>query len=100
MTTNCLTCFFSFCLVFISWVSHGQDYYPDSLAKRGELDRKDEGFVYLFDEYRRKAITVGILQGGGSLVGADFEWMFSDRWGLQVGAGLIGFGGAINYHFK
>jgi hypothetical protein len=48
----------------------------------------------------RNSITIGILQGGGSLVGADIEFLLTDQFGLQIGAGLIGFGGGINYHFK
>lgn len=46
------------------------------------------------------AITLGILQGGGSLLGADFEVMLSNRVSVQAGAGLIGFGGGVNYHLK
>lgn len=45
-------------------------------------------------------ITIGILQGGGSLIGADIEFLISDRFGIQIGAGLVGFGGGLNYHFK
>jgi hypothetical protein len=46
------------------------------------------------------AITVGVLQGGGSLVGVDFEQMVGDKIGVQVGAGFIGFGAGVNYHFQ
>lgn len=46
------------------------------------------------------AVTVGFLNGGGSLIGADFEIMAGDRVGLQVGAGLVGLGAGINYHLK
>jgi hypothetical protein len=46
------------------------------------------------------AITVGVLQGGGSLVGVDFEQMVGNNIGVQAGAGLIGFGAGINYHFQ
>ena len=52
------------------------------------------------EEEPKVAVTLGILQGGGSLVGGDFEFLVSDRIGLQVGAGVIGFGAAINYHLK
>ena len=61
----------------------------------------------LFSQYdrnmvieKRSSITVGILQGGGSLVGADYETLVINNFGVQLGAGLIGFGGGINYHFK
>jgi hypothetical protein len=45
-------------------------------------------------------ITVGILQGGGSLVGADLEVLLSKRFGAQIGAGIVGFGGGLNFHLK
>jgi len=45
-------------------------------------------------------VSVGILHGGGSLVGADLEFLLSPRFGAQVGAGLVGFGGGLNFHFK
>lgn len=48
----------------------------------------------------RVSLTVGVLQGGGGLVGADFEALLSNRVGIQVGAGLISYGFALNYHFK
>lgn len=49
---------------------------------------------------KRNSITIGILQGGGSLIGADMEFLLTDQFGFQIGAGLIGFGGGLNYHFK
>lgn len=49
---------------------------------------------------KRKCITLGILQGGGSMVGADLEFLLTNRFGFQVGAGFVGFGGGLNYHFK
>ena len=49
---------------------------------------------------KRNSITIGILEGGGSLIGADMEFLLSKRFGFQLGAGLIGFGGGLNYHFK
>lgn len=48
----------------------------------------------------RKCLTIGILEGGGSLIGADFEVLLSNYFGLQVGAGIIGYGGSLNVHFK
>ncbi len=49
---------------------------------------------------KRNSITIGILNGGGSLIGLDFEKLVSKKIGLQVGAGLLGYGAGINYHFK
>lgn len=48
----------------------------------------------------KAAVSVGILQGGGSLLGADLEVLLSQRIGLQAGVGLIGFGTALNFHLK
>ncbi len=57
--------------------------------------------TYPTDDYqKRNSITIGILQGGGSLVGADLEVLLTKRLGIQVGAGFVGFGGGLNYHFK
>ena len=57
--------------------------------------------VYNYKELEpRNCITVGILQGGGSLIGADMEFLLTDRFGAQIGAGLVGFGAGLNYHFK
>jgi hypothetical protein len=49
---------------------------------------------------KRNSITIGILQGGGSLIGADLEFLLTDRLGFQLGAGFVGFGGGLNYHFE
>lgn len=48
----------------------------------------------------RNCITIGLLQGGGSLLGADMEFLLTQQFGFQLGAGLVGFGGGLNYHFK
>ena len=48
----------------------------------------------------KTSLTLGVLQGGGSLVGADFEALLTDRVGVQIGAGFIGYGAGINYHLK
>jgi hypothetical protein len=37
-------------------------------------------------------ITVGILQGGGSIVGFDFETLISENIGISVGAGFLAYG--------
>lgn len=48
----------------------------------------------------RMAITAGILQGGGSLIGSDLEILLTDRFGIQAGCGLVGFGAGFNFHLK
>jgi len=49
---------------------------------------------------KKSSLTIGFLQGGGSLVGADFETLLSDKFSMQIGAGFVGFGAGINYHFQ
>lgn len=49
---------------------------------------------------KRNCLTIGILQGGGSLIGFDYEFMPFSHLGLQAGAGFKGLGCGINYHFK
>jgi hypothetical protein len=50
-------------------------------------------------EYRQ-AFTAGFLEGGGGLVGIDWEFMIGKQIALQVGTGLISIGGSLNIHFK
>jgi len=45
-------------------------------------------------------VTIGVLQGGGSLIGADLEIYLINKFGIQFGAGLIGYGLGLNYHIK
>jgi hypothetical protein len=47
----------------------------------------------------KNSLTIGILQGGGSLIGVDYEILAADYFGLQAGIGLRGFGGGIDIHF-
>jgi len=47
-----------------------------------------------------RSITFGVLNGGGSLVGMDVEVGLGDAFGIQAGAGLVGFGAGLNFHFK
>ena len=52
------------------------------------------------DYGQHNCLTVGILQGGGSLVGADLEILITRQFGFQLGMGYVGFGGGLNYHLK
>ncbi|MDA9898270.1 hypothetical protein N9D69_01720 [Flavobacteriales bacterium] len=45
-------------------------------------------------------ITIGLLQGGGSLVGLDFEQLITENIGISVGAGFLAYGVSIHYHIK
>jgi len=46
------------------------------------------------------SITIGVLEGGGSLIGIDIEKLIAPKLGLQMGVGLVGFGAGINFHFQ
>jgi len=48
----------------------------------------------------QNSFTIGLLEGGGSLVGFDCEMMISKSVSFQLGAGVIGFGLGINKHIK
>ena len=49
---------------------------------------------------RRFALSIGLLKGGGSLAGVDFEWMPIDHLGVSVGGGYLGISAGVNYHFE
>ena len=46
------------------------------------------------------ALNVGVLMGGGSLIGLDFEFMPVKRLGIQAGVGIGSLGVGLNYHFQ
>lgn len=49
---------------------------------------------------KNTCLSIGILNGGGGVLGADFEYLCGKHFSFQVGAGAISAGTAINYHFK
>ena len=49
---------------------------------------------------KKASIAVGFMNGGGGLVGVDFEFLISQLLGVQGGIGFVSYGGALNYHFK
>ena len=52
------------------------------------------------EQEKKLCATFGILQGGGSLIGADLEVLAFNRVGIQAGAGFVGFGAGLNIHLK
>ena len=59
--------------------------------------------VLLFSEtnsYKKNAIILGVLTGGGSLVGLEYERMIYGPLGITIGGGIIGIGAQVNLHFK
>ncbi len=90
-------------ILVVPITSLGQNYYPDSLTSVSEeADTPKTQPLIPVDplHYSDEAISVGFLHGGGALIGGDFEMLITDAIGVQVGAGLIGFGAGVNYHFK
>lgn len=58
------------------------------------LNEEEPGYV------ERGAMTFGILNGGGGILGADLEIMLSSRIGVQAGLGLYSYGAGINFHLE
>jgi len=52
------------------------------------------------DPVKRNILTVGVLVGGISLVGADYEVRLHDYFGIHFGGGLLGYGAGINVHLS
>lgn len=63
-------------------------YYADRKSMRTEIPNQ------------RNALTIGFLEGGGSLLGVDYEHLIGQKGGIQFGAGHSGYGFGINMHFK
>lgn len=63
-------------------------YYADRKSFRPEIPNQ------------RNALTIGFLEGGGSLLGVDYEHLIGKNGGVQFGAGHSGYGFGINIHFK
>lgn len=47
-----------------------------------------------------KSLTIGFLQGGGSLIGLDLELQIDKYVAIQLGGGFVGYGAGLNFHFK
>jgi hypothetical protein len=67
------------------------DYYT---IKKQKMDS-----VRLSDQYYH-CFTIGLLNGGGSLVGMDVEFLLGNNISIQAGAGYVGVGAGLNVHFK
>ena len=49
---------------------------------------------------KKNSLTVGFLQGGGALIGVDYERMFYENLSIQIGGGYVGLGASLLYHFE
>lgn len=69
--------------------------FPDADENGMNRDRSRN-----FEAGETTAISVGLLHGGGSLIGFDAEFLMGNTVGFEIGAGFVGFGGGVNFHFK
>lgn len=51
-------------------------------------------------ELKKNSITLGFHQGGGSVIGLDYERLIKGGVGIQVGVGYLGYGCGLNLHFR
>ena len=79
----------TFILIFVSVV------YLSMNAQGTQSQQQSES-----NNQGKASLSVGLLQGGGGLVGADFEALLSNRVGFQLGAGLVSYSLGLNYHLK
>jgi len=49
---------------------------------------------------KSNAIAIGLFQGGGGLIGVDYERLIAGGLGVQAGVGLVSFGAGLTYHFE
>jgi len=66
-----------------------------SLYSYSQINQKEDD---LSSETR--CVTIGVLNGGGSLFGVDLEFLTTKRVAFQIGAGIVGYGAGLNYHLK
>lgn len=64
------------------------------------FDTKTKKVKTVLEREERASVNVGLLMGGGSLIGADLEFLPGKRVGFQFGAGISSLGFGITYHFK
>jgi hypothetical protein len=80
-----------------TFISRGEvkSYHYDYFIKKAQA--RDSLIAHrIYD----KSLTIGFLNGGGSLIGLDVEFALINSVGFQVGSGYFGFGAGINYHFR
>jgi len=86
--------FFPFNEVKEILTENGETLYGQTIRNKKNQSKPDSKL-----DYAKNATTIGILQGG-SLIGFDHEIRLNPNFGLQFGAGLLGFAGAVNFHFQ
>ncbi|MDR3706188.1 MAG: hypothetical protein P4L28_09805 [Paludibacteraceae bacterium] len=82
-------------------------YKRDNITVDTVISRDDIRNVRLnigFDDskpgsHAKTALSIGAGLGSSTIAGVDFEYMVSKNVGVQAGAGYLGAGFGINYHF-
>jgi hypothetical protein len=89
--TLLLLCFICSSLAF------AQEHSDEKVVEEGVAATQDQENKPV----KNTAINVGLMMGGGSLIGADLEFVIPNTsFGFQFGAGISSFGAGINYHLK
>lgn len=67
-----------------------------------DVEKIDIGLKELTKKSQREVgtFTFGILQGGGGIVGFEIGRLVSKYVGVHIGAGIVSFGGGVDFHFK
>jgi hypothetical protein len=63
--------------------------YQYNATCEGDIPNMDANF----------AIDGGLLMSGSTFAGVDLEYLFSNRFGIQIGGGGLGASAGINFHF-
>jgi hypothetical protein len=72
-------------------------FFASTLTSNAQTDKLSDQEL---EETSKISVTVGILQGGGSLIGMDLEALLTEQFGIQVGAGMFGYGAGLNFHLE
>ncbi len=78
------------------------EVFPETVSEDIKVPSPTTGNVGqpLDSNEKKRALTLGILQGGGSLIGIDLELLLTRKIGIQFGGGFFGYGIGVNYHLE
>ncbi|MDD2798447.1 MAG: hypothetical protein PHV20_07640 [Bacteroidales bacterium] len=76
------------------------DLYLDSQIKQSEVENICYNYKKMDAEYSPTAMTIGVLEGGGGLIGANFELLMTKNIGIQIGVGVLSYGGGLTFHIR
>ena len=94
----------------INWTQPAPPQPPQSVLQQTPQTRTQQNILQSyaqtgnnkkeFESEKNMSINVGVLMGGGSLIGADLEFLLGKHAGLQMGMGISSMGFGINFHFQ